>query len=179
MTIPPPGTPGDGPVVVGIHPGLPDDVARRAGQLAVRLGVGVVCVWVDPARALVHEGGRDEIVSIDPDGSDSASTDEAALRSQVTKELAELDVPWTIEVTAGDLADGLVAAANAHDATFIVVGTHRPGLGRWAETVVGHALGGHLAHSQHRPVVVLPRLHHDKRGTSETSETNSSTAGDA
>ncbi|SDR82936.1 Universal stress protein family protein [Paraoerskovia marina] len=165
-TTPAPGSPGDGPVVVGVHPGLSEDVARRAGQLAARLGVDLVAVWVDPAQALVHEGGRTEVVPIDPDGAADTASAVASLRQELSDELTPLAVPWTLETTAGDVADRLAAVAERLDATLIVVGTHRAGLGRWAETVVGHALGGRLSHSQHRPVVVLPNLHHDKRAES-------------
>lgn len=165
MSAPLPGSPGDGPVLVGVHPGLQDDVARRAAQLAARLGADLVCVWVDPARALVREGGRTELVSIDPDSVSTAAAATQTLRDELDALLRGSAVAWTLEVTAGDVVEGLTAAAEAHDATAIVVGTHRPGLGHWAETVVGRALGGRLSHSQHRPVVVLPHLHHDKRAT--------------
>ncbi|GII99844.1 nucleotide-binding universal stress UspA family protein [Sediminihabitans luteus] len=156
------GSPGSGPVVVGVHPGQGQDVARRAAQLARRLGVGLVCVWVDPASVLEHDAdGARVVVPLDPDGDAWAGDD--ALRADLAAQLDGTGVAWSYERTAGEVRDGIVAAAEAHDATLVVVGTHKPGFGRWMETVIGTSVAGRLAHSQHRPVTVLPNLHHDHR----------------
>lgn len=65
-------------------------------------------------------------------------------------------VEWYCRAIAGDSAAQLAYAADEVDAVIIIVGTHRPG--RWAS--MREFLNGpvtvHLAHRQHRPVVVIP-----------------------
>jgi nucleotide-binding universal stress UspA family protein len=84
-----------------------------------------------------------------------------ALQRRLAKQV--LDVagvdgpPWDVELLFGDPATELGRLGERLDAVMIVVGTREAGVGRAA---LGEFFGGsvavHLAHRQHRPVLVVP-----------------------
>lgn len=62
------------------------------------------------------------------------------------------------------LADDMLAlVADEHDARTTVVGTHRPGLVHWMSQVVASSVAGRLAHTQRRPVLLVPAPLHGVR----------------
>jgi len=148
------------PVVVGVQPGQDPAVVRQAAGFARTLGTGLVCVWVDPSQVVVtlEADGTWDTTPMDPDRDDEpdGSPAEAALFARLDDLLAGGDVPWRFEYAAGETARGLHAAAEAHDAPLIAVGTRRPGFGGWMTEVVGGSVAGRLAHTQDRPVLVIP-----------------------
>lgn len=151
------------PVVVGVQPDQPPTVVEQAVGFARALGTGLVCVWVDPSQVVVtvEDDGTWDTTPVDPDRDDGVdgSPAEAALFAHVRDQLAGAGVPWRFEYAAGETARGLHAAAESHDAPMIVVGTRRPGFGGWMTEVVGGSVAGRLAHTQRRPVLVVP-VHH-------------------
>jgi nucleotide-binding universal stress UspA family protein len=146
-------------VVVGIHPGQEPRVLDVANDLAQRLGTGLVGVWVDPSRVVVgrEPNGSLDLTPLDPDDDDLLgevpTTDdlEARLASQVAPA-----VPWRFVYTAGEVARALTSVCHDYDVALVVVGSRRPGLTGWMNEVVGGSVAGRLAHTQPRPIVVVP-----------------------
>jgi nucleotide-binding universal stress UspA family protein len=153
------------PVVVGVQPDQAPTVVEQAAAFARALGTGLVCVWVDPSQVVVtlEADGTWDTTPLDPDRDDDldGSPTEAALYDHVAGLLADAGISWRFEYAAGETARGLRAAASAHDAPLIVVGTRRPGFGGWMTEVVGGSVAGRLAHLQGRPVLVVP-VHHEQ-----------------
>lgn len=155
------GPPGPGrPVVVGVIPGRGSWVAQESAALAQAMGVALVCVWADPSRVYVADGpdGTIETTPLDPDQDDDGSptADEAALEARLADDLAQLDVVWRFVYTVDEPARALDAVAAQYDARLIAVGPRRPGWAGWMSQMVGGSVAGRLAHTQHRPVLVVP-----------------------
>jgi len=162
-----------GPVVMGAVPGQPQAVALRAAELALSLGVPLICAYVDVTSYLADDpGGRrpsdpSGARPIDPDGiDDDVEGIAAALKARLGETLEAGGVPWSFVALAGDPARALGRLAEASGASIIVVGTRERGLGaRFEELLVG-SVAVHLTHRQHRPVLVVPlapQLRHHSR----------------
>ena len=147
-----------GPVVMGAVPGQPQAVAHRAAELALSLGVPLICAYVDVTSYLADDqAGHDGARPIDPDGiDDDVEGIAAALKARLGETLEASGVPWSFVALAGDPARALGRLAEASGASIIVVGTRERGLGaRFEELLVG-SVAVHLTHRQHRPVLVVP-----------------------
>jgi nucleotide-binding universal stress UspA family protein len=146
-------------VVAGIHPRQDLRVLGVANDLARRLGVGLVGVWVDPSRVVVgHEAnGSLDLTPLDPDGEDLLGEVPTAddLEAHVAGQVAA-GVSWRFVYTAGEVAPALAAVCHDYDVALVVVGSRRPGLGGWMNEVIGGSVAGRLAHTQSVPVVVVP-----------------------
>ncbi len=147
------------PVVAGVSPGLPAVVVLTAASLAEALGVPAFFAFADPGRIVEREfpDGRVQHADLDPDLFDDETwrVREAALTAEIAALLAGRAVHWEFRYLAGRPDRALTHLARAVDAAAIIVGAHRPGGGRLAELLQG-AIGSHLAHHQHRPVLVVP-----------------------
>lgn len=148
------------PVVVGVVPGQPPWVVQQAAELALATGGGLVCAWVDGSRVLVGEepDGTITTTPLDPDQDDDGRrlAAEKEMNRHLKHDLVVVDVPWLFVYTVGEAARGLTAVADEHDARVIAVGPRRPGIGGWMNQVVGGSVAGRLAHTQHRPVMIIP-----------------------
>ncbi|MCK8609287.1 universal stress protein [Agromyces sp. C10] len=171
-------------LVVGVVPGQPDAVVIQAAALAAQLDARLVCATVDRGRYVVEERPDGSIRSapVDPDvpeadlpdvhlpelslpEADAAGTTGRAagadridpdLESRLGRLLDPTGVAWETRALAGDPAHALARLADTLDAAMIVVGTHSGGLrGSLRELFTG-SVAAHLAHRQHRPVVVIP-----------------------
>jgi nucleotide-binding universal stress UspA family protein len=146
-------------IVVAVEPGQSDAVLLQASALAADLGCRLVCAHVDRSRYPVEEHDDGSVVSLpfDPDlpemGDDGFDPGLAAHLSDV---LGRAGVPYSVRVLAGDPARALGRLAEAVNARLIVVGTHQPGLRRGVRDFFNGSVAVHLAHRQHRPVVVVP-----------------------
>src|SRR5699024_9144392 len=96
------GEPQQNPVVLGIEPGQDPRVLDRAREFALRLGTGLLCVWVDPGQLVVSEmSGALNTVPLDPDSADGDPTEaEDALIAHITERLHGRDVAWRFVYTA-------------------------------------------------------------------------------
>ncbi|MGA1835358.1 universal stress protein [Herbiconiux sp. 11R-BC] len=148
-------------IVVGVIPGMPDAVLRAASHFARRFDAALVCGFVDTSRYVERgEGtGAGRALHSAPIDPDLADDEPAVIAPELAAQLDRvLDgaVPWEAFVLAGDPALALASLADQVDAEMIVVGT-REGTMRGA---LGEFFNGsvavHLAHRQHRPVVVVP-----------------------
>ncbi len=147
------------PVVVGVAPGQPPYVVDAAARLAANLGTGLVCAWVDETHVVVERepDGALDLLPVDPDADEAArEAPDDELVAWLAGLLEPLGVPWRYVYVTGEAARGLAHVADEHAASFIVVGVRRPGLASWMNQLVGGSVGGHLAHSQARPVVLVP-----------------------
>lgn len=159
---PPSNWPSAGPervVVVGVDADQRPNVVTQAAALATTMSAGLVCVWVDSTQ-VIYGASLDGTRLITPLDPDQAAGSSDAMRERVFQRistaLAGVDVPWRLEDTVGDIATGLTEAADAWNATIIAVGGRRPGFSGWMNEVIGGSIAGHLIHTQHRPVLVIP-----------------------
>jgi nucleotide-binding universal stress UspA family protein len=156
-------------LVVGVMAGQPDAVATQAAALSAQLGARLVCATVDAGRYAVEEHADGSIRSapFDPDLADADVGPAAAADPEVDRIDPRLDerlhalldptgVPWESRALAGDPARALTRLADALDAMMIVVGTHEGGLRGSLHELFNGSVAAHLAHRQHRPVVVIP-----------------------
>ncbi|QAY72569.1 universal stress protein [Agromyces protaetiae] len=146
-------------IVVGIAPHQPDAVVQHAAALAARLGANLVCASVDLTRYTVEEytDGSTRSIPIDPDQADAGEASfDPALEAHLGHLLKATDVSWETRALAGDPARALAQLADTVDAMLIVVGTREPGLRGTLHEFFGGSVAAHLAHRQHRPILIVP-----------------------
>ena len=146
-------------VIVGVQPGQPDAVVENAAVFAARFNAELVCVCVDVGRYLVDESADGTILSLpfDPDLPDlAAEAFDPDLAAHLASVLQECGVDWSTRAIAGDPARALAHLADALDAAMIVIGTREATLLAGLQEFFGGSVAVHLAHHQHRPVVVIP-----------------------
>lgn len=148
------------PIVVGVTPEQPELVTLTAAELARGLGVPIFFGYADPGRVVEREfpDGRVQHADLDPDLSDDEQwrRREAQLIAALTSTMDGGAVEWELRYLAGRADRALTHLARAVDAAVIVVGTHRPGGGGRMHELLQGSVGTHLAHHQHRPVLVVP-----------------------
>ncbi|MET4702825.1 universal stress protein [Frigoribacterium sp. UYMn621] len=148
-----------GPLVVGVATGQSDVVVEQARALATRLGTQLICAWVDAGRYVIDElrDGNVRSMPIDPDmGDERHSGVPANLLAQLSRLLGPEHDSWSTRELAGDPARALGRLAEVVDASMIVVGTRRAGMTGSVQEMFNGSVAVHLAHRQHRPVVVIP-----------------------
>jgi nucleotide-binding universal stress UspA family protein len=151
------------PVVLGVHLEQPSRVVHHAVGLADALSTGLVCVWADTSHVLAAQGsdGSVSTVPLDPDQADlEAGAPETELVARLETELAGWNGSWRFVYAVGDVAHVLGATADAYDAPLVAVGTRRPGFGGWMNELIGGSVAGRLAHTQSRPVLMIPGAPH-------------------
>lgn len=149
-------------IVVGVEDQRPQAVLIEAARIARDLHAELVCGHVDPGRYSVSEDPDGTVHSrpFDPDlpeQPDGAFPDE--LMTDIAAVLADAglgDVRWSGRELAGDPAHALAHLADVLDARLIVVGTHEPGARGGLREFFQGSIATHLAHRQHRPVLVVP-----------------------
>lgn len=146
-------------IVVAVEPHQPDAVLLHALALARDLGVELVCAHVDMSRYPVHEyvDGSVSSAPFDPDLPEFGKGEfDPTLEEHIRSLLVGSSVHYSLRALAGDPARALGHLADAVHARLIVVGTHRAGLRRGVRDFFNGSVAVHLAHRQHRPVLVVP-----------------------
>lgn len=146
-------------VVVGVIPGQPAAVVETAADVAARFGAELVCASVDVARYTVAQSLDGTIIasSIDPELMDEkVERFDPELEESIRTALEGRDVPWSVRALAGNPAIELAGLAEELDAVMIVVGTREAGLRGSLREFFSGSVAVHLAHHQHRPVLVVP-----------------------
>jgi len=151
-------------VIVGVLPGQPDAVVLQAAAFAHQFDAELVCATVDVNRYMIFDLGDGAMTTfpIDPDALDAAVGDpgEPAFEPELKRHLAalldRLGVAWSTRALAGDPATALGDLAENLDAAMIVVGTREASLLASIGEFFNGSVAVHLAHRQHRPVVVIP-----------------------
>lgn len=152
-------------IVVGVEPDRVETVADTAVEFAQRFQADLVFVYVDVSRYSVAElpDGSIESLPVDPEDGEKRIeqfTDE--LSRAITRALDGSGVEWSCRALAGSRSYELAGVAREVDAPMIIVGTRDRGfLGSMREFFNG-SVAVQLAHSQERPVVVVP-LHPTKK----------------
>jgi nucleotide-binding universal stress UspA family protein len=146
-------------IVVGVDAEQRPNVVTQAADLASMMSAGLVCAWVDSTQ-VIYGASLDGTRLITPLDPDQVAGSSEAMRERVFQHIAEelsgVDVPWRLEDTVGDIASGLSEVAEEWDAAVIAVGGRRPGFSGWMNELIGGSIAGHLVHTQHRPVLVIP-----------------------
>jgi nucleotide-binding universal stress UspA family protein len=83
-------------------------------------------------------------------------TFDVELESDIRATMNGRGVPYTLRQLAGDPAWALARLADEMDARYIVVGTREAGLRGSLREFFNGSVAVHLAHRQHRPVIVVP-----------------------
>lgn len=146
-------------LIVGVVPKRPDAVITHAAVLASQLDARLVCATVDVSRYPVeeHPDGSVRTMTFDPDIAELREEDfDPALKVQIAALLDPTGVRWEVRALAGDPARALAHLADTLDAMMIIVGTHEGGLRGSLHELFNGSVAAHLAHRQHRPVVVIP-----------------------
>jgi nucleotide-binding universal stress UspA family protein len=171
-------------LVVGVVRHQPDAVVLEAARFAARLGADLVCASVDVGRYIVQEHPDGTVTSapVDPD---LPELGEAVFDPEIEARLRELlggpaddtgtadstedgtppRVSWSTRALVGDPAHALGRLADALDAEAIVVGTRDTGIRAGIQEFFSGSVAVHLAHRQHRPVIVIPLTPVDGEGT--------------
>ncbi|CAN7333177.1 universal stress protein [Microbacterium maritypicum] len=147
-------------LVVGVIPMQAPAVIDAALTVALALRARVVCAHVDTTRFVVDERPDGSTTSrpVDSDAyDDGPSPFPYTLAEHLRDRFARASVEWDRCELAGNPATALSHLAERESAMMIVVGTRRPGFrGAMAEFFDG-SVAAHLAHQQHRPVLVVPQ----------------------
>ncbi|KQQ09848.1 universal stress protein [Rathayibacter sp. Leaf296] len=151
-----------GPVLVGVAEGQRPEVLRTAARFAKDFGAPLLVLYAAPDPYLVGEYVDPMTGAIPVVGRGRPSDRPTAPPSLVAEVESILDgAEHTFQVAEGEPALALSDAAEKTDARMIVVGTRDSGvLASIAEFLSG-SVAVHLAHRQHRPVVVVPRAERD------------------
>jgi nucleotide-binding universal stress UspA family protein len=146
-----------GAVIAGVVPGQSPRVLRAAARQAALAGTELVIAHVDTTRFVAFE---------DPDGYVSPTAVDvagAAARAALAEVQAAADaalagetVSWSVRQVIGDPALALIHLADELDASLLVVGTRKRGLGESLREFLTGSVAARLTHRQHRPVLVVP-----------------------
>ncbi len=146
------------PIVVGVVPGQPAMVRRRAAELAAALDAELVFAYVDVTTFLIPEPreGPPPLPLVPGPPLDDAESVAEQLKAVVAAELDGGGLRWSFQVLEGDPARALGRLAETLDAGMIVVGTRERSLAARLEELLIGSVAAHLTHRQDRPVLVVP-----------------------
>ncbi|MEE9097549.1 universal stress protein [Pseudarthrobacter phenanthrenivorans] len=151
------------PLLVGIMPKQHPEVLQTAAMLASRLGVSLVCAYVDEASYLVEwDPARSaHRLSLHPDADDDMLALTTELKTQVQAVADHLPadrgtLDWSFRTLTGDPARALGQVAAELDSPIIIVGTSERGFSHWLSEALNGSVGAWLSHHQSRPVLVVP-----------------------
>ena len=146
-------------ILVGVTYGQPDTVLRHAAHFARTFGAALICAHVDPGRYVVEERPDGSVVTLplDPELLELKDTDfDEGLVAQVRTAVADDSIDLSFRELAGDVAYALTRLADICDVELIIVGSRRGGVRAGLKQFLTGSVAAHLAHRQHRPVVVIP-----------------------
>jgi len=146
-------------IVLGVVPRQPDHVLLQAAVFARAFDAVLVCASVDPSRYFVERlsDGRFTTMPVDPEISDlRVETFSESLRDRIGSLLEPTGVRWSVHPLVGDPTHELIALADRLDASMIIVGARSLGFRGTVQEFFTGSVAAHLAHRQHRPLVVIP-----------------------
>jgi nucleotide-binding universal stress UspA family protein len=146
-------------ILVGVVPRQLPHVLEKAAEFASKFDAMLVCARVDPSRYLVERftDGRFTSMPIDPDIADlRVELFDESLRDRIAAILEPTGIRWSVQPLVGDPSHELAALADRVDALMIVVGTRSPGFRGTLQEFFNGSVAAHLAHRQHRALVVVP-----------------------
>lgn len=146
-----------GAVIAAVVPGQSPRVIREAARYAALSGAELVIVHVDTTRFVAFEDPDGYVHTSAVDVAGAAST--AALeevRRLAAEALVGREVSWKVRQEIGDPALALIHLADVLDASLLVVGTRKRGLGESLREFLTGSVAARLTHRQRRPVLVVP-----------------------
>jgi nucleotide-binding universal stress UspA family protein len=146
-------------VIVGVARRQSDVVVTTAIDLARHFGADLVCASVNEGGHMVGESADGSVTSMsfNPDLVDEVEeTFNGDLKKNLDRILNGAGVEWSVRALAGDPAHAISHLADTIDATMIVVGTREESMRGNLHEFFNGSVAVHLAHNQHRPVVVVP-----------------------
>lgn len=155
---------GPPPLLVGVLPKQHPEVLDTAATLATRLGVPLLCAYVDEASYLVEwDPARSaHRLSLHPEqNSDDIRAITTEVRTVIERAVTDAarggaPVEWTLRTLAGDPARALARLAAESNVPMIIVGTSERGLTHRLSEMLNGSVGLWLTHHQSRPVLVVP-----------------------
>lgn len=157
--VPQQNSPVSGYVVVGVTAGQSDAVVTAAATFARRFDAELVCAYVDVSRFAVEQRADGTVRSLPFDADAAEPSDEGispSLGARLSRILDSQHIKWSTRELAGDPAYALAGLAEVLNAAMIVVGSREPGIRASVQEFFSGSVAVHLAHRQHRPVVVVP-----------------------
>ena len=144
-------------VIAAVVPGQSPRVVQEAGRFAALSGVPLLVVHVDTTRFVSFEDpdGFVHAAAVDVAGAASRAA-LAEVEGEASTALAGADVTWSVRQLIGDPALALIDLAEKVDASLLVVGTRKRGLGESIREFLTGSVAARLTHRQHRPVLVVP-----------------------
>jgi nucleotide-binding universal stress UspA family protein len=146
-------------IVLGVTPRQPLTVVSHAVRFAQRFDAVLVCANVDPGSYVVteHPNGSIEYLPVDPDAPEELSGPfDGELANRIRTVAGHGGVQVEFRRLAGEIAHALGRLADVLQAEMIVVGSRHRGVWSGLQEFLGGSVAAHLAHRQHRPVVVIP-----------------------
>jgi nucleotide-binding universal stress UspA family protein len=146
-------------IVVGVIPSQPDEVLLHAADFARHFNATMVCANVDVTRYTVDEAADGSVSAfpIDPDVAELVNEEfDPDLAKRIEHLFSTIPIRWMLRELAGEPAHELSRLAEELDAPLIIVGTRHEGFRGSVKEFFTGSVAVHLAHRQHRPVVVIP-----------------------
>lgn len=146
-------------IVLGVVPDLPAGLVTTAASFAAAFGAELTCAYVDPHRRTLETHSDGTVVSTSANDEvldERVETFDPGLRSLIGTQLDGHAVTWSVRALAGEATAELTHLADRLDATMIIIGARRPGVGGRLRELMGGTTAVQLTHHQHRPVVVVP-----------------------
>ncbi len=133
-------------------------VLREATAVATAMNLHVVALHVDASRQVVrrHPGGTVDSVPLDPDADDEPDPHELTVLRRLVDTIGDEGCAVTLIEGAGNPAEEIALLAEHLGARMIVVGTREQGLAHGLAKLLTGSVAVHLAHHQHRSVLVVP-----------------------
>lgn len=144
-------------VIAAVVPGQSPRVVQEAGRFAALSKVPLLVVHVDTTRFVSFEDpdGFVHAAAVDVAGAASRAA-LAEVEGEASTALSGADVTWSVRQLIGDPALAIIDLAEKVDASLLVVGTRKRGLGESIREFLTGSVAARLTHRQHRPVLVVP-----------------------
>lgn len=144
-------------VIVGMQPAQPRHVIDEAVRFARLLDVPLVVAHVDVTRFVTYEDPDGYVHSAPIDiNFDAGVAEFEAVQAAAAALLEGTGITWTARQLVGDPALAIKQLANKLDASLIVVGTRKRGIGESIREFFTGSVAARLTHRQHRSVLVVP-----------------------
>lgn len=148
----------EGPLVLGVAWEESEHLVRTGAILAGRLGVHLICAYVDPSSYLTEwepESSRAS-ASLDPVFNSETDFPSSHVRDGLQAILGPPGEEWSFRVLNGAVALALDRLAESTDASLLIVGGQRPGRFAAMTRMLEGSVSADLASLQSRPVLVIP-----------------------
>ncbi|KJQ53235.1 universal stress protein [Microbacterium sp. SA39] len=144
-------------VIVGLQPDQDRHVLDEAVRFARLLSAPLVVAHVDVTRFVTYEDPDGYVHSAPIDiNFDAGAAEFEAVQAAAAAILEGTGLTWTARQLVGDPALAIKQLANKLDASLIVVGTRKRGLGESIREFFTGSVAARLTHRQHRSVLVVP-----------------------